>query len=124
MSLLFIFLDYRVAQIKVIFELPQALIDMLQTPPQEKYFVYVEWFTDFAPSPQPHHGLYRIKHSLQNNLRRASVIPIDHIHRSIHLIPKFGPQVPPTWTSDNVLELCDTFYVNSFSDRHAYHTII
>ena len=112
------------AQVKVIFELPQALIDMLQTPPIAKHFVYVEWFTDFTLSPEPNSKLYKIKHSLQNGMRRASIIPIDHIHRSIHLIPKFGSQVPSTWTCENVLELCGTFYVNSFSDRHAYHTII
>ena len=121
-----LFLDYRVGQIKLIFEPPQRLIDMHHADsPMPKHLVYVEWFTDFPTSPGAHSGLYTIKKSLLDGKRRASVIPLDHIHRSVHLIPKFGPQrVPAHWTSENVLDECDTFYVNSFSDRHAYHTII
>ena len=93
-------------------------------PKPPKYLVYIDWFTDFAALPHPFTGLYIVRHSLLENQRRASVISLDHIHRSVHLIPKFGPRAPQQWDTDNVLEQCDTFYVNSFSDRHVYHTII
>ncbi|KAH7919379.1 hypothetical protein BV22DRAFT_1023101, partial [Leucogyrophana mollusca] len=55
--------------------------------------------------------------------RQASVVPVASLRRSIHLIPKFGPVAPREWTSSNVLEQCNTFFVNCFTDRHAYSTI-
>ncbi|KAH7904086.1 hypothetical protein BJ138DRAFT_1019618, partial [Hygrophoropsis aurantiaca] len=55
--------------------------------------------------------------------RQVSVVPVASLRRSIHLIPKFGPIAPREWTSSNVLEQCSTFFVNCFTDRHAYLTI-
>ncbi|KXN83336.1 hypothetical protein AN958_01554, partial [Leucoagaricus sp. SymC.cos] len=37
--------------------------------------------------------------------------------------PKFGPHVSPEWTSASVLDDCDMFYVNPFSNRFPYLTI-
>ena len=54
---------------------------------------------------------------------RASVIPLARIRRSAHLIPQFPQPIPPQWTSHNVLDLCEKFYVNSFTDRHTYMTL-
>jgi hypothetical protein len=36
----------------------------------------------------------------------ALIIPVDEIHRSVHLYPKFGPIAPHDWTSSNILERC------------------
>ena len=55
-----------------------------------------------------------------NGRRHASIIPVDFILRSVHLFPFFGPQAPRTWNTFNVLEVCNTFYVNPFSDRDNY----
>ena len=44
--------------------------------------------------------------------RRASIIPIEQIVRTCHLIPKFGEHVPEGWTSENALAQADTYYVN------------
>ncbi|KAH7903903.1 hypothetical protein BJ138DRAFT_1019885, partial [Hygrophoropsis aurantiaca] len=84
---------------------------------------YVEWFSPFPATPDTNHGMYKISRSLRNGERMASIIPVDIIRRSVHLIPKFGRVAPREWTSSNVLELCKTFYVNPFTDRHAYLTI-
>ena len=108
---------------KVIFTLPSIISDHLSTPPPE-HLVYVEWFTDFEAAPRANHNFYMIKRSLDNGFRKASVIPINHIQRSVQLIPRFGHKCPEGWTHHNVLDLCDTFYVNSLSDRNAYYTII
>ena len=88
-----------------------------------KYLAYVQWFTPFQ-DPKPDHLLYQVKRSLKNGARLASIVPVANIHRSVHLFPVFGRQVPDDWTSDNVLEKCSSFYVNTFSDRHMYHLVV
>lgn len=87
------------------------------------HFAYVEWFSKLPAAPEPSHGLYRVKRELVGAERVVSIIPLDRLKRSISLAPRFPPQVDPTWNSDNVLELCNDFYINSFSDKHAYMTL-
>ena len=70
------------------------------------------------------HGLCKIKRSYINNECLASVIPLANIHRSVHLFPSFGQIAPREWTSENVLEQCETFFLDTFSDHHAFHTMI
>jgi hypothetical protein len=84
---------------------------------------YVEWFTAFT-NPNPNHSMYKVLRALQNGERLCSIIPVSDFCHSIHLIPCFGKVAPVHWTSSNMLEQCDSFYVNPFSDRHTYMTII
>lgn len=117
---------YRVAQVRLIFSLPSHVISGLFPGHTDipKYFAYVEWFKAFENAPRPHHLLFKVTRSTQNGNRLASVISLDNIDRSVHLIPCFGAVAPREWTMDNVLENCNTFYVNSFANRYNYHTII
>ena len=89
------------------------------------HFAYIEWFSSFRNSgPEKHRGnMYHVKRSIRDGERLVSILPIDRIRRSVSLLPRFGPKVPPGWTSANVLEVCPSFYVNPFSDQHAYITI-
>lgn len=92
------------------------------------HFAYVQWFSRFRPRPERYHGLHQVKHSFINNARvhnerTACIIPIERIQRSVSLIPWFGRRVDPTWTAYNVLERCKQFYINAFSDKHAYITL-
>ena len=104
--------DYQVAQVRVIFALPDN--------PNER-LAYVEWFGKFS-APVPHHGMLKLNRQLSNNTDRiVSIVPISSIRRSVHLFPKFGLKVPEDWTSANVLEKCTTFYLNQFSDRNLYY---
>ena len=95
-----------------------------QLPPSRRpeHLAYIEWFTPFT-TPRPDHGLYKVSRALRQGARLGSVIPIDQLERSCHLFPDFGAVAPREWTSSNVLEMCPTFYVNSFSDRNAYNII-
>jgi hypothetical protein len=88
------------------------------------HLAYVEWYTPFPDTPDHNHLLYKVSPLRdQNGGRICSVIPLMNIRRSIHLIPKFGPSAPREWTSSSVLDLCSSFYVNSFTDRHLYRIL-
>ncbi|KAJ7683161.1 hypothetical protein B0H14DRAFT_2422579 [Mycena olivaceomarginata] len=88
---------YRVGQVRVVFFLKSHHIKGLFvpgiSPPQ--HLAYVEWFS----SPDPHHLMYKVKRSIKDGDRLASIVPLANIRRSIHLLPKFGPVAPPHWTS-------------------------
>ncbi|KAI0076043.1 hypothetical protein K474DRAFT_1598667, partial [Panus rudis PR-1116 ss-1] len=115
---------YRVAQVKVIFSLPRAAIPLIFNADRRSplYLAYVEWFTPFR-DPDEVHGLYRVSHAVREGKRLTAVIPLVNIHRSVHLIPQFGPRLNREWTAGNVLEKCTKFYVNCFTDRHTYGTL-
>ena len=85
---------------------------------------YFEWFTPFSPSPDPLHGLYKIKKAIRNGIRQAEVLPLHTIRRSMHVYPSFGPTIPEGWTSANVLDMCNVFFLNSFTDRHVYGIVV
>lgn len=97
-----------------------ALFGNLQTP---EHLAYVVWFTPFSSNPDINHGLYKISHYVKDGYRVSSVVPVSQIKRSVHLFPDFGAVVPREWSSTNVLEDCKVFYLNPFSDRHAYVTM-
>jgi hypothetical protein len=116
---------YRVAQVRVVFRLPQKALDFLfrDGVDQPKHLAYVEWFSEFRHNPEANHLLYKISRSLKDGRRVASVIPVADIDRTVVLFPQFGPVVPREWSSENILDKCSTFYVNPFTDRHSYLTI-
>lgn len=110
---------------RVIFSVPERFIPNLfskERPPT--YLAYVEWFTPFTAAPDPLHGLYKVKKAIRDGVRSANIIPLKNIRRSMHVYPSFGQVVPKEWTSSNVLDLCDTFFINSFTDRHVYGTVV
>ncbi|KAG1879977.1 hypothetical protein F4604DRAFT_1879899 [Suillus subluteus] len=114
------------SQVRVIFMLTNQASNVLfhagpAKPPT--HLAYVEWFTPFQ-QPELHHGLYKVGRLIHHGECLASVIDISDIRRSVHLIPNFGAVAPREWMSSTVLECCSTFFLNSFSDRHAYLTIV
>lgn len=113
------------AQIRALFSLPTHAREDWFGPNSNtsKHLAYVEWFTPFNRSPHADHRMYKVSRVYQDGEPFASVIPVDNIQRSVMLFPEFGPSVPREWTSHNVLESCDTFYVNPFTDELAYRTI-
>ena len=110
---------YQIAQVHVVFELPNRVIPEVfsspDTPP--KHLAYIEWFTPLLATPDPKHGMYRVSRLTENGRRSASIIRVESIVHSVHLIPHFGPVMPQEWNSFTVLELC-----NTFADVHSYLT--
>jgi hypothetical protein len=92
-----------------------------------EHLVYVEWYTKFPRNPDPNHLMYKI--SLERDRASpsgngiGSIVPLSDIVRSVHLFPAFGLSAPADWTSSNVLDHANTFYVNPFTDRHLYRLI-
>ncbi|KAG1791568.1 uncharacterized protein HD556DRAFT_1432897 [Suillus plorans] len=112
----------RVGQVRVVFSLPSKMLPLLFPPTVEvpNHLAYIEWFTPFPSAPDRHHGLYKLSRALHGGEKIASIVPLANIVRSIHLIPNFGAMVPREWTSDTVLDNCDTFWLNSYIDRYNF----
>ncbi|KAJ7602777.1 hypothetical protein FB45DRAFT_982068 [Roridomyces roridus] len=116
---------YRVGQVRVAFTLTNTAWDLVfpvGSPQPPKHLVYVEWFSKFPNSPDPNHGMYSI--SRPSGGGPTSIIPVENVRRSVHLFPRFGAVAPREWTSANVLERCEKFYLSTWSDRHAYVTMV
>jgi hypothetical protein len=88
-----------------------------------KYLAYVEWFTPFPTTPDQNHLLYKISKLQICGEQQVSIVPVQLIRQSVHLFPKFGPVAREEWKSTNVLDLCNTFFTNPFSDRFPYSNL-
>ncbi|EIW56974.1 uncharacterized protein TRAVEDRAFT_170977 [Trametes versicolor FP-101664 SS1] len=112
---------YEVAQLRLVFKLPnvanETLFPGVLAP---GHLAYIERFTPMV-GPDPVHGLYKVTRQRDGSgARLASVVEVRNIRRSCHLFPVTTGAVPRDWTSSTVLERCDSFWVNSFSDAHMY----
>ena len=68
--------------------------------------------------------MYRINYLSVQGEQQSSVIPVDLITQSVHLFPKFGQFANADWKSSDVLDKAMSFFVNPFSNRFSYSTII
>ncbi|KAG2095162.1 hypothetical protein BD769DRAFT_1370063, partial [Suillus cothurnatus] len=66
------------------------------------------------------HGLYKLLRAFHGGEKLASIVLLANIVHSVHLIPNFGAVVPQEWTSDTVLNNCDTFWLHSYIDRYTF----
>ncbi|KAH9907686.1 uncharacterized protein B0H18DRAFT_898035 [Fomitopsis serialis] len=124
----------RAGRMKVIFALPRKL-PVVQgggsAPPwwPRGPLAYVEWYTRFAPAADSSHLMYSVKKppSSSNGLSQGKIIPLSQIRQSCQLTPIFpsGPcgTVPDSWSSENMLEMASTFYVNNWGGLYAYQTL-
>ena len=58
----------------------------------------------------------RLKNQKKNrtNKLNTAIVTLDQVQKSIHLIPVFSKNSTNTlWTSETVLNLCDTFFINN-----------
>ncbi|KAJ7757870.1 hypothetical protein B0H14DRAFT_2404515 [Mycena olivaceomarginata] len=118
----------RVGRVKVLFCLPEKLDD--GSPPPSNWpkgcLAYVEWFSSFKPRHEENHEMYSISTVPRwaNGFSNASIIPLTDIRQTCQLFPKFGrDDVDATWTTDNVLDTCTTFYVNNWASLYSYQSI-
>lgn len=88
----FIFLGFCIEEIHFVFVLPAiALKSWFPGPESPSHLAYVDWFTAFASiCPGRDHGLYKVSWWVINMKQHSSIILIDLIYQSAHLIPAFG----------------------------------
>ncbi|KAJ6558401.1 hypothetical protein B0H19DRAFT_1261922 [Mycena capillaripes] len=80
---------YRVAQVRVVFSLKPRHISGLFPPGvfPPKHLAYVEWFSPFTSQPEPHHLMYKVRRSIKDGDRIASIVPLANLRRSETGIP-------------------------------------
>ena len=67
--------------------------------------------------------MFRVRRHLKGGRRVGVVTPLTSIWRAVELIPVFGKECDKTWTSSSAVELCQEFYVNSFSEKEVYQSV-
>ena len=76
--------------------------------------------------PDPTTGLWVVKpESTRRGMHHMSIIHIDTIVRSAHLLPRF-PSDAPVYREinySNVLDVYTSFYVNRYIDDHAFEIV-
>jgi hypothetical protein len=103
---------YRAARVRAIFRLP-TWFSCPQT------LAYVEWYTQFT-EPVEHLRMSQVSVSTRQRRKRAAVIPISSIRCSCFLSPKFNRRCEKNWTTNNVLDQCTQFYLNSHLNLYMF----
>ncbi|KAH7903266.1 hypothetical protein BJ138DRAFT_1138769 [Hygrophoropsis aurantiaca] len=82
----------------------------------------VRWFETIGDEPCPVTGMWQVKPEMNDDRKRCvSVINIDSIMRSAHLIPIYGNEyVPRNLKPSDSLLAFKGYYVNKYSDHHAF----
>lgn len=120
-SVLYLFsLDYCVAHVCVVFTIPKAALSILPPNVQApQYLAYIELFTPFSTSPHHDHGIYTIKHCLdQEGEYLVAIVQVLDLCSSVHLYPQFRFVAPRSWTSSTVLDSSHSFYISPWSIFH------
>ncbi|KAF5341494.1 hypothetical protein D9757_014788 [Collybiopsis confluens] len=118
----------RVAQVKVIFQLPEVVQRFgMQEPSPLNWphipLAYVAWFSHFKSQPSAEFGMYTVKPSVASNgIAQGAIIPLSDIRQTCMLTPN-SSDWDSTWTSDNVLDKCQFFFVNNLQSKYTYQTV-
>ncbi|KIJ36119.1 hypothetical protein M422DRAFT_261445 [Sphaerobolus stellatus SS14] len=105
----------NVVQIRVIFKLP----------PEFEYphaLAYVEYFTGRRILSDTY-SMWSVRRAMQEGKRKAGIIRLDTIRSACQLFPRFGHACPPSWTSSNTLEVCESFYVSPYLSKYFFNAL-
>ncbi|KAF7288608.1 C2H2-type domain-containing protein [Mycena indigotica] len=80
----------------------------------------VEWFETVGRRPDPETGMWVVKRQMEGRTRLTTVVHLNTMLRSAHLIPVFGTRAIPTdLRYYHSLDAFDAFHVNKYIDHHA-----
>ncbi|KAI0040586.1 hypothetical protein FA95DRAFT_1502597 [Auriscalpium vulgare] len=113
----------RVGRVRVILRIPPSIESAVMRVHGLKeplgVLVYVEWYSRFN-GKNTDNNMYPVSMS-QNP--EACVVPASAVRRGCQLIPRFDERADRAWTAENVLDRCRNFFVNNYTDHHAYQSI-
>ena len=105
--------------------MPQGFLNLYPNAPTD-HLLFIEWFSQIGSEPDPNSRLYKVKKSKQlgTNEYETEIVLLSSVKQSIQLIPIFPKNNSSTiWTSETVLDLCNTFYINNWSSIRTYQCI-
>ncbi|QRV73615.1 plasma membrane ATPase 4 [Ceratobasidium sp. AG-Ba] len=108
---------YTPARVRAIFELPPDLQYLC-----DEKLAHVDMFYSPSQNPKSDVGLHTATRALHDGIRVSVVIPLSRIAMTCHLAPRynrFRPETPLIQYSD-ILQLCDSFYINIFASHFLY----
>lgn len=104
------------AQVRVIFRLPHELGDYPHP------LAYVEFFTCRRVASDTY-GMYVVRRAKVRQQRKAGVIRLDSIRSACHLYPRFGLRCDRSWTTENVLDKCESFFVSPYLSSYFFQAL-
>ncbi|KAE9391878.1 hypothetical protein BT96DRAFT_831375 [Gymnopus androsaceus JB14] len=109
-------LDCRVARLRVIFRLPTTVTR--NGFPED---APMEWPTE--PLAYVDLAMYRVQPSKDSKYQdRAAIVYLTDIRQSCMLTPSRA-NWDPSWTTNNILDRCKSFFVNNMQSKYSYQTI-
>jgi hypothetical protein len=112
-----------VAQVRVIFDLPQHFLRPYAEGPELLVrLAYIEWFRPFR-RPESTTGMFLVTRASRNECPVAGIIPLDHIVGTCHLVPRFGTSADASWTHENILMDCKRFYLNPWINIRTFYLL-
>jgi Plavaka transposase len=113
-------IGYSVGQVRLIFK-PRLPI---HHPLHDLPMAYVYWFSKPSPRAERDINMYKLQYLRgAGNARIGGIVVLSSISRLIQMVPVYGPQVNPQLSSDNSMDLCQSYYVNSFMDKETYQAV-
>ena len=111
---------YRVVQVRLLFK---VYLQDTMNPLRGKELAYVQHFSKPRPAAERDILMYQVSRQDRNGVRKGGIIQMDSIARFVQLIPKFGQKAHVSLTSDNSMDICSDYWVNSFSDKEVYPAV-
>ena len=99
----------------MIFKLLQSCLKLYASAPTN-YLLVIEWFSQVGSNSDSNSSFYKVKKSkkIKTNKLDTDIISLNLVKQSIQLISVFPKNSSDIiWTSDTVLDICNTFYINN-----------
>lgn len=106
---------------KILMDLERRTFGCDAKPPG--HLAYVDWFTKLGKKDDAS-GMFPIAYSkLGSGQQDSAIIEVASIVRTCHVFLVFGRHVRRDWSSDNVLDRYNNFYLSNWKDKLTYQSI-
>jgi len=118
----------RIGRLKIIFRLPTTINrDGIPCPSPSEWpidpLAYISWFTHFKTSLDKNMGMYHIQPAKDSTgQEQGCIVPLSNVRQGCMLTPSRATW-DSTWNPENILDKCDSFFVNNLQSKYSYQTI-